>query len=158
LPPVQLKWPNDITYEGAKLGGVLLEMTGDAAGTCQVIVGIGLNVAMPDGAARDIDQAWTDIETIGTGSRPGRNELLAALLNELLPLLAGYEQQGFAPWRDQWLALDAFAGQSVVLHTGARDLAGIARGVDDRGALQLETATAGTQSIFGGEISMRPAS
>ena len=157
LPPVQLKWPNDITYEGAKLGGVLLEMTGDAAGTCQVIVGIGLNVAMPDGAARDIDQAWTDIETMSTGSRPGRNDLLAALLNELLPLLAGYEQQGFAPWRDPWLALDAFAGQSVVLHTGARDLAGIARGVDDRGALQLETATAGTQSIFGGEISMRPA-
>ena len=59
---------------------------GDAAGTCQVIVGIGLNVAMPDGAARDIDQAWTDIETIGTGSRPGRNELLAALLNDLKKL------------------------------------------------------------------------
>ncbi len=162
LPPVQLKWPNDITFEGAKLGGVLLEMTGDAAGTCQVIVGVGLNVAMPDAAAREIDQSWTDIETItegisSAGIKPGRNTLLAALLNELLPLLAAYEQQGFAPWRDEWQALDAFAGQSVVLHTGARDLAGIARGVDNRGALQLETATAGMQSIFGGEISLRAA-
>ena len=159
LPPVQLKWPNDVVYEGAKLGGVLLEMTGDAAGTCQVIVGVGLNVAMPGAAAGAIDQAWTDIDSmVESGrTRPGRNLLLASLLNELLPLLAGFEQRGFGPWRDAWQALDAYAGQAVVLHTGARDLAGIARGVDERGALQLETAAAGVQSIYGGEISLRRA-
>jgi BirA family biotin operon repressor/biotin-[acetyl-CoA-carboxylase] ligase len=156
LPAVQLKWPNDVVYRGAKLGGVLLEMTGDAAGTCQVIVGVGLNVAMPDAAATGIDQAWTDIETISGGVRPGRNALLAALLNELLPLLAGFEQQGFGPWHDEWQALDAFAGESVVLHSGAQETTGIARGVDARGALQLETA-AGIQSIYGGEISLRRA-
>lgn len=157
LPPVQLKWPNDVVYQGAKLGGVLLEMTGDATGACQVIVGVGLNVAMPDTAAAAIDQAWTDIETVSGGDRPGRNALLAGLLNELLPLLASFEQQGFAPWRDEWMALDAFAGVPVVLHTGARDMAGVARGVDDRGALQLETSTGGRQSIHGGEISLRRA-
>lgn len=156
LPAVQLKWPNDVVYRGAKLGGVLLEMTGDAAGTCQVIVGVGLNVAMPDAAATGIDQAWTDIETISGGVRPGRNALLAALLNELLPLLAGFEQQGFGPWHDEWQALDAFAGESVVLHSGAQETTGIARGVDARGALQLETAV-GIQSIYGGEISLRRA-
>lgn len=157
LPPVQLKWPNDVICAGAKLGGVLLEMTGDAAGACQVVVGVGLNVAMPGAAATGIDQAWTDIETVSGGVQPGRNILLAALLNELLPLLAAFEQEGFAPWREEWLALDAFADQSVVLHTGAEDLAGIARGVDARGALQLETANAGIQSIYGGEISLRRA-
>lgn len=157
LPPVQLKWPNDVLYQGAKLGGILLEMTGDAAGACQVIVGVGLNVAMPGRAAASIDQAWTDIESLGGAARPRRSALLAALLNELLPLLAGFEQRGFAPWRDAWMALDAYADAPVVLHTGARDMAGIARGVDDRGALQLETAGAGLQSIYGGEISLRPA-
>jgi BirA family biotin operon repressor/biotin-[acetyl-CoA-carboxylase] ligase len=157
LPPVQLKWPNDVVCGGAKLGGILLEMTGDAAGTCQVIAGVGLNVAMPGAAAVAIDQAWTDIATISGGAGPGRNILLASLLNELLPLLAGFEQRGFGPWRDEWQALDAFAGAPVVLHTGARDLAGIARGVDERGALQLETAGGTLQSIYGGEISLRPA-
>lgn len=158
LPPVQLKWPNDVICGTAKLGGVLLEMTGDAAGSCQVVVGVGLNVSMPGSAATDIDQAWTDISTLSGGEHPGRNTLLAALLNELLPLLASFEQEGFAPWRDEWLALDAFAGESVVLHTGASTMAGIARGVDARGALQLETAAAGIQSIYGGEISLRRAS
>jgi BirA family biotin operon repressor/biotin-[acetyl-CoA-carboxylase] ligase len=157
LPPVQLKWPNDVMAGGAKLGGVLLEMTGDAAGVCQVVVGVGLNVAMPAAAAGAIDQAWTDINTLSGGEHPGRSALLAALLNELLPLLAAFEQGGFAPWRDAWQALDAFAGRPVVLHTGGAQLAGTARGVDARGALQLETAAGGVQAVFGGEISLREA-
>ena len=155
-PAVQLKWPNDILYDGRKLGGILLEMSGDAAGSCQVVIGVGLNVAMPEAAASAIYQAWTDIRSIGSGKPPGRNRLLAELLNELLPLVADFEQGGFGHWRDEWMALDAFAGVPVVLHTGAGELAGVARGVDERGALQLETTT-GMQSVYGGEISLRAA-
>lgn len=150
-----LKWPNDIQHDGAKLGGVLLEMSGDADGACQVVVGIGINVAMPRGAAGEIDQAWTDLRTLAPDCPP-RSALLAALLNTLLPLLNDFETQGFAPWRDAWQALDAFADASVVLDTGARQMAGIARGVDERGALQLETTT-GIQAVYGGEISLRGA-
>jgi BirA family biotin operon repressor/biotin-[acetyl-CoA-carboxylase] ligase len=154
---VQLKWPNDILHDGAKLGGILLEMTGDAAGTCQVVVGLGLNVAMPASAAADIDQQWTDLKSICADRPPARSALLAALLNELLPLVAGFQVAGFGPWREQWLALDAHADKAVVLDTGSQKMAGTARGVDDRGALQLETTT-GTQAIYGGEITMRRAS
>jgi BirA family biotin operon repressor/biotin-[acetyl-CoA-carboxylase] ligase len=156
VPGVQLKWPNDVLHDGAKLGGILLEMTGDAAGACQVVVGIGLNVSMPTEAAGAIDQAWTDISRISGEAHPGRNVLLGALLNELLPLMAGFEEGGFSPWREQWQSLDAFAGSKVVLNTGASKIAGTAMGVDERGALQLET-TSGVQSVYGGEISLRPA-
>lgn len=157
LPPVQLKWPNDILYEKAKLGGILLEMMGDVDGTCRVVIGIGINVTMPAAAAGAIDQAWTDISTSSGGQAPVRNTLLAAVLDHLLPLLAGFEDSGFAAWREDWLALDAFAGAEVLLHSGDSTLAGIARGVDQRGALQLQTTT-GIQSIYGGEISLRAAS
>jgi len=157
IPQVQLKWPNDVLHKGAKLGGILLEMVGDAAGACQVVVGVGLNVAMPVATAAPIDQQWTDVSRIASAAGvpcPGRNALLAALLNELLPLINDFEAQGFAPWREPWQLLDAHAGKPVVLSSGSKQLAGIARGVDVRGALQLET-TAGMQSIFGGEISLR---
>ncbi|MGB1142587.1 MAG: biotin--[acetyl-CoA-carboxylase] ligase, partial [Halioglobus sp.] len=119
-----LKWPNDILHNGAKLGGILLEMTGDASGACQVVVGIGLNVAMPPAAAGDIDQAWTDLRAICADSPPSRNQLLTQLLNELLPLLADFESTGFAPWRDEWQALDAFADERVVLSSGERVVSG----------------------------------
>ena len=155
LPPVSLKWPNDLLFDGAKLGGVLLEMVGDATDNCQVVVGIGLNVAMPQNVASRIDQSWTDLSRMaGADSAPGRNELLSALLNELLPLLAGYEQGGFGEWQEAWQSLDAHAGKPVILSTGAEKTAGIARGVDERGALRLETSL-GVQSIYGGEISLR---
>ncbi len=153
---VQLKWPNDILVDGAKLGGILLEMTGDAAGPCQVVVGIGLNVNMPELAADAIDQRWTDVRRAGGEAR--RSTLLGLLLDELLPLLADFEGAGFEPWREAWQALDAFADQPVVLASGEQRLAGTARGVDARGALLLETAGGGVQPVFGGEISLRPAS
>lgn len=155
---LQLKWPNDLLYQGAKLGGVLLEMVGDAAGRCQVVVGVGINVHMPEAVAvSSIDQSWTDLRrTVGDGL-PGRNRLLAVLLDHLLPLLGGFGAAGFAPWRDAWMALDAFADTPVVISSGAFHKGGIARGVDDRGALQLETSL-GLQPIYGGEISLRAAS
>ena len=156
LPPVQLKWPNDVLYEGAKLGGILLEMTGDAAGVCQVVIGIGINVAMPTSAAQKIDQSWTDLSTINGGTSPGRNRVLAAILSEVLPMAANFERVGFKEWREPWLALDAFADTPVVLVSGESRKAGTARGVDDRGALRLET-TLGVESLYGGELSMRPA-
>ena len=158
VPPVQLKWPNDVLADGAKLGGILLEMTGDAAGVCQVVVGIGLNVDMPGEQGADIDQAWTDVARWCHGDRPSRSVLLGTLLDELLPLLASFEQTGFTPWREEWQSLDAYAGQAVVLQSAGQQMAGVARGVDGRGALQLETAASGVQSVFGGEISMRPLS
>ena len=156
VPPVQLKWPNDLLYDSAKLGGILLEMTGDPAGACQVVVGIGLNVDMPTNSATAIDQAWTDVAKVCGGPAPGRNLLLAALLDELLPMLARFEKTGFAAWREEWQGLDAFAGVNVVLHSGSQQMAGRACGVDERGALQLQTTT-GFQSVFGGEISLRAA-
>jgi BirA family transcriptional regulator, biotin operon repressor / biotin---[acetyl-CoA-carboxylase] ligase len=155
----QLKWPNDILHDGAKLGGILLEMTGDAAGSCQVVVGIGLNVAMQPESAAAIDQAWTDLSALQANSddKTTRSELLARVLNHLLPLLASFEQTGFAPWQQSFVEMDALLDQPVVLDSGARKLAGVSRGVDDRGALQLETTT-GVQSIYGGEVSLRAAS
>lgn len=156
VPQVQLKWPNDVLYQGAKLGGILLEMSGDAAGACRVVVGVGLNVSMPEAAAGEIDQAWTDIDTITKKQHPGRNRLLSAMLSELLPMMAEFEQLGFGHWREEWQSLDAFADSPVVLTAGDKQLGGTARGVDERGALQLETVS-GVQSIYGGEISLRSA-
>jgi BirA family biotin operon repressor/biotin-[acetyl-CoA-carboxylase] ligase len=157
LVGASLKWPNDVLYQRRKLGGVLLEMVGDASGVCQVVVGVGLNVAMPAAQAEAIDQAWADLAELSGGSPPGRSQVLAALLNALLPLLAGFETEGFAPWREAWMALDAYADQPVIIEAGERRTAGIARGVDARGALQLETSV-GIQPVYGGEVSLRASS
>ena len=42
-----LKWPNDIVHEGRKLGGILIDLRGEAAGPAYVVVGVGINIRMP---------------------------------------------------------------------------------------------------------------
>jgi BirA family biotin operon repressor/biotin-[acetyl-CoA-carboxylase] ligase len=150
---LKLKWPNDILHQGAKLGGILVEVDGGTTGSCHAVIGIGINVSMPDSAAGEIEQSWTDISRISPDT-PDRNRLLAALLDELLPMLPAFEQDGFAALRSRWSERDAFAGCPVVVHSGPQQVTGIARGVNDSGALLLEV-DGGVQEIHGGEVSLR---
>ena len=76
------------------------------------------------------------------------------LAERLLARLCGGDD---GRWREAWQSLDAFADAAVTLHTGTSPMAGVARGVDERGALRLETTT-GIQTVYGGEISLRAAS
>ena len=150
---VALKWPNDIVFEHKKLGGILIELQGDAAGDCHVVVGVGLNVNMPARAAQDINQEWTDLCSINA-SAPERNAVAAALIGALLQLLSDYTTTGFAPYADRWNALDSLQGAAVSVQIGADTVYGIAKGAASDGALQLET-DAGLRLFHGGEVSLR---
>ncbi|WP_111643389.1 bifunctional biotin--[acetyl-CoA-carboxylase] ligase/biotin operon repressor BirA [Marinimicrobium alkaliphilum] len=148
----QLKWPNDIYWQGRKLGGILLEMAGDPAGSCRVVVGLGLNMGMPETAAKGIDQPWADLHHIEPHLH--RSALAGAILNRLLPRLAAFQVEGFGVYRERWHALDAFAGQEVTLRTPTQAVSGMACGVDAGGALVLNV-DGERHSFYGGEISLR---
>ena len=152
---VQLKWPNDVLWSGRKLGGILLEMAGDPAGACDVVVGVGLNVHMTGEKKEMISQPWVDMSEI-LGARPDRNEVAAALINTMLPLLANYESRGFKYYRSAWEQLDGLRDEPVVLFMGDQQVTGIARGVDESGSLKIE-GEAGLRCYSGGEISLRKA-
>lgn len=152
---VKLKWPNDIYVEQKKLGGILLEMIGDPAGHCSVVIGVGLNVSMPVSQASAIDQDWTDVATELQDKLPARNKLAAELISEILPLLSTFQEQGFAAYRDEWQAADAFYGQPAVISTPKQSTAGIVKGVGINGALRLELDSGNIESFIGGELSLR---
>ncbi|GAB3112129.1 bifunctional biotin--[acetyl-CoA-carboxylase] ligase/biotin operon repressor BirA [Aestuariicella hydrocarbonica] len=151
---VGLKWPNDVLWQGRKLAGVLLEMTGDPAGVCQVVVGLGLNVRMAAQSAEGIDQPWADMSQILP--QLSRNELATAVLDELLPLLAGYHVAGFTACRDEWEAVHVFAGREVTLMIGNEVVSGVALGVTNSGALRLAIGDT-VEEFNGGEVSLRAA-
>lgn len=153
LNGVQLKWPNDLLCQGRKLAGVLLEMSGDATGPCQVVIGAGVNVAMPEAEAVAVDQPWIDLQQIA-GASLDRNRVLAVLLNALVPALQLFEQQGFAPFREAWQQHNAYQGRPVRLATERFSEQGVCVGVDAKGALLLTTES-GTKAFHGGELSLR---
>ena len=155
IADIQLKWPNDIYWQGKKLAGILLELVGDAAGECAVVVGLGLNVNLPKSASEEIDQAWTDLQSI-VEAKISRNELVAQLLNSLLPALSSYEANGFESYLQRWTELDYLKGSQVSASVGDSAVVGVAKGVNERGALVIETPL-GSQIINGGEVSVRKA-
>ena len=153
---VQLKWPNDVYVHGKKLAGILVEMSAQAAGPCQLVIGLGLNVNMPAQAGQDIDQPWTDLQQMGA-YHVGRNELAACLVMAFEQSLCLYEQEGLAPFISRWQQLDAFINKPVNLMVGAQIISGIARGIDAQGALLVEHHGV-IKTYIGGEISLRLAS
>lgn len=150
---LMLKWPNDIYYQGRKLGGILLELKGEAGGPCSVVVGLGLNVSMSRQAGADIDQAWTDLASISRQSL-SRNELVSALLNTLLPAMQLYASQGLTPFISRWQEHDMLKDKPVALLLPQQQRLGIARGIDEQGALLFES-NGQLETLYAGEVSLR---
>lgn len=152
---VQLKWPNDLVVQGRKLGGILIELIGDPSDSCRVVVGVGLNVRTPASVGTGISQPWVNLDEFA-GEPVSRNELVAAMVCELQVLLENYGPGAFAAYRKEWLRADWFAGAPVTLSTPSQTVSGIARGVDDTGAILLER-DGRIVSYSGGELSLRGA-
>ncbi len=152
IEQVGLKWPNDLLVGDAKLAGILIELSGDAAGECQVAIGVGLNVALPDGLAEQLDQPCIDLRALGFAGE--RTELLARLIRQLVQVLQRFESGGFAQLRPAWEAANVFQGQPVRLTSGVHAFEGICLGVTDQGGLRLQTAK-GQEVFHGGEVSVR---
>ena len=151
----QLKWPNDVLGTQGKLAGILIEAQGDMLGPSAVVIGIGLNLSLPQHLLPQIDQPVTSLtDMMATQNVPERNTLLATILRELHGVLHEFSRHGFAPFKAEWESCHALHNQTtqLLLPDGSRAV-GIARGVTENGALILETAQ-GRQICHAGEISL----
>lgn len=150
---VGLKWPNDVLLDGRKLSGILLELVGDPADFCHVVIGIGINVNMPPEAAASIDQPWASLRQC-LGVLVDRNQLASELLRQLHIHLGRHWQGGFAALREEWEALHVWRGRAVTLTAGQNAIDGMVLGVDVRGGIRLSVE--GREQVFsGGELSLR---
>lgn len=147
---VQLKWPNDLFLDGAKLGGILIETAPLPGGERGVVIGIGLNLQpLPPGADRSaFASGHAALQTLDPAATAATT--LDRLAPALRAMLADFQAMGFAPWQAAFARRDLAAGQRVRVG----ELTGTARGVSARGELLLETPT-GVQACHGGELSLR---
>jgi BirA family biotin operon repressor/biotin-[acetyl-CoA-carboxylase] ligase len=160
-----IKWPNDILVDGAKLAGILVELGLGQNGRSKAVIGIGLNVAMPDSldAGQAIDQPWTDLsrQLPPGGSAISRNLVAALLLEEQLSAAGAFDAGGFDTFRSDWRLLDLLVGREVTITQGDGITTGIARGIGQNGGLRLEVQTPQglrkIQEFHAGDVSVRQA-
>jgi BirA family biotin operon repressor/biotin-[acetyl-CoA-carboxylase] ligase len=156
VPGVGLKWPNDVLLNGGKLAGILIEAQGDMLGPSAVVIGIGLNMRVPEALRDRIDQRVSDLASLDM-TVPERNAVLAVLLKHLTAVLHEFSAGGFAPLRAEWESHYLFRERPVkLLLPDGTHIAGMVLGVTDEGALRLVTAQ-GEQVFNSGEVSLRSA-
>ena len=152
LEGCRVKWPKDLLLDGRKLCGCLVEIQGDAQGPCHAVLGVGVNVHMPQTVtSSEIDQPWTDLHSQLPGCT--RNGIAILLIEELVEHLVLFAVQGFEPFRNLWEQMDGLKGQTISTHGENGLLKGMAMGIDDQGALILNTGTE-VLKLHSGEVSL----
>lgn len=148
---IQIKWPNDIYYQGKKAGGILIESKLDRNGIA-LIIGVGLNLAMNAVDPHIVNQAWSDLAKYHLD----RNTLAATLAERLQKMLADFPHTPLCTYLERWRKFDCFYQKPVKLITAAGDIHGIAQGINEKGELLLQQED--RLSAFAiGELSLRAA-
>ncbi|MHC8303150.1 bifunctional biotin--[acetyl-CoA-carboxylase] ligase/biotin operon repressor BirA [Pseudomonas sp. ZS1P83] len=146
-----LKWPNDVLVGQKKIAGILLELVGDPADVCHVVLGVGINVNMQ--ITDEIDQQWTSMR-LESGKVFDRNHLVGELGAMLQEYLCRHQVDGFSAIQAEWEQNHLWQGRAVSLIAGVNQINGEVLGIDCQGALRLKVG--GVEKVFsGGELSLR---
>lgn len=146
-----LKWPNDVLVGQKKIAGILLELVGDPADVCHVVLGVGINVNMQ--MTDEVDQQWTSMR-LEAGKVFDRNQIVAVLSEKLQRYLHRHQVEGFSAIQSEWEQNHLWQGRAVSLIAGVNQIDGEVLGIDKQGALRLKVDGV-EKSFSGGELSLR---
>ncbi|AWF33384.1 bifunctional protein BirA (plasmid) [Klebsiella oxytoca] len=149
---IRVKWPNDLYLYERKLAGILIEISSKSGEAAKTVIGVGLNLSMQNAPKDEVDQAWISLDEAGI--KIDRNVLCAHIIKDLRSSIPLFEKKGLEPFLSRWEERDNFINRPVKLIIGDKEICGIYRGINERGALLLEQDGVITQWL-GGEVSLR---
>ena len=148
---VQVKWPNDMLFEGRKLGGILVEIANHKNGLMNLVIGVGINVSLPK--QTEISQPYAQLSEIDPDI--DRQALFPTLIQHLYTRLERFEKEGInAEFQQAWKNHNAFFNSEVNVITEQRVISGIEQGIDERGYLKVRCGDE-IRMFSGGEVSLR---
>lgn len=151
---LRIKWPNDLVLAGKKVCGILTEMHLEDEKIEDVIVGVGINVNTRAFPAELVDKASSLF--LESGNVFERQSLLEEILKEFAPQYERFlKVQDLSFLQEDYNALLVNREREVrVLEPGA-EYEGIAKGINARGELLVESADGELRKVFAGEVSVR---
>jgi len=131
-PGIVLKWPNDLLFGGAKLGGILIDCATTAEGQLDwLVIGIGINLT----CALDIE--GRAVISLGSAIPP---DMLATRIADSLSYWRRVRLlEGWGAIRTAWLARATPIGQTMTLRQGETVVGGRFAGLGEDGSLLLQT-------------------
>lgn len=143
----ELKWPNDVLADGAKLAGILLESHVTEAGVA-LAVGIGVNVV-----AHPTEVPYPATSLRALGSDCTAETLFSALSDAWTETMRIWDAgQGLAAIRRLWLARAAGLGSEVAIRIGAEVKRGIFETIDEDGRFVIRDSGGMPLTIAAGDV------
>ena len=147
-----VKWPNDVLLDGAKVAGLLNEMSAETDRVNYVVLGIGVNLNMTaDQFPGDLRYPATSL-AIAAGRPVSRLAFTRALLREIDRLYRTFLDAGSAPILAEWTELCAMTGKAIEVDCGSSTVTGTMAGLAEDGALLVRTATGKMESVYAGDV------
>lgn len=152
----QIKWPNDIVFDGRKVVGILTEMSAQIEKVNYIVVGIGINANIaPEDFPPEIKKIAASLAEIN-GGEISRVDFFRALLEECDKLYRVVNEEGFKKIFEQWRRFNVTLGHEVkVIAADTGEIFfGVAEDIDEDGALIVRTEN-GRQTLYAGDVSIR---
>lgn len=151
----EIKWPNDIMFDGRKLVGILTEITGEMGKITYIVIGVGINVNISrDEFPEELRPIAASLSEM-TGDEIFRVEFFRALLEEFDKFYREVNESGFGEIFKQWKKYNITLGKNIrVISTGGEIFNGKAVDLNTDGALIVATET-GLRTVYAGDVSIR---
>jgi BirA family transcriptional regulator, biotin operon repressor / biotin---[acetyl-CoA-carboxylase] ligase len=149
----RLKWPNDVlldTPDGLrKVAGILTEMASEGDRVRHVVLGVGINVNSETFPGELVTRATSLF--LARGQRVDRGEVLAAFVRDFEPIYADFVAHGPSAGLATWNR-HALLGQACSIDRDGKRIEGMAKNVDQSGALMIRIASGDVISVHAGEV------
>lgn len=149
-----IKWPNDVVIGGKKICGILTEMSADQNGIRHLVVGVGINVNVPEFPKELRSIATSLLREVQ--QEVDREELIAECMFWFEKYYSEFvQQESFAPLKEEYEAFLLNKNQKVKVLEPGNEYTGIALGINDKGELLVQREDGTTTAIYAGEVSVR---
>lgn len=151
----EIKYPNDVLVNGKKICGILCESSLKKNVIQGVVLGIGVNLNMPQEILDSIDRPATSLNIV-TGHKIDRKKFLNSLITEFFKEYDSVIEHGFCGFKEDYLKRIKFLGKTVWVQQrdGAPKEKYTALNIDDNGNLVVQTQNDEQKAIFSGDLIM----
>ncbi|MCR5833932.1 MAG: biotin--[acetyl-CoA-carboxylase] ligase [Selenomonadaceae bacterium] len=153
----EIKWPNDILFEGRKIVGILTEMSGEIGKINYIVIGVGINVNIShEDFPEDIRSVAASLSEMN-GAPISRVKFFRAVLEEFDKLYLNVITSGFDDIINLWRKYNITLGKDIRVITmgdNGESYSGKAVDLDKTGALIVETEQ-GLRTVYAGDVSIR---
>lgn len=150
-----IKWPNDVLINGKKVAGILTELVAEADQVHSVIIGIGINVNQRSEDFPDAIRSTASSMALEKGEPIHRATVIQKFLKAFEKWYETYLKHGFKPLKLMWESYTISLHKEIRARTLAGTIVGKALGINEEGALLIETPEGTIEKVYSADIDLK---